>query len=421
VLVISIKSLKSILNVYFVLITIHVIVVYTIKNIGGFSINDPQYIFIKMWKEIVLLLFIALYIYKYKEKKVLLINLDLLILLFVMIGVVYMIVAPNKLTAIWSFRSIFQIFAFYLLGRFFFFDLNELRVLFLLLVIMGVLTSIFAVYQVEVLGTDFFTEIYGVDEVAVAMTSYGYDNIRASSTFITPHEFGLFLVLCFLFSSYLIKTSQRGKLFFYLAMVILLIGLAYSLSRSSILLFVISFGLFWVRNSKTLILFVLISTIFILILFYLEALDNFISIVDGRDPSSQGHYAVLQDFISHLNKYPFGSGLGTVGVVVRRFIEDAPQFEGEIFNIFAMMSIIGGTLYIFILGYQYLNLLFFTKTTSKTVYEFINLLKIVILVLTFRELILPRDFTNYSLGWFLLGSGASYFKFNHSISSVKSK
>jgi len=406
----KINTLKKVILVYFPLITIHVLVVYVIKNIGGFGINDPVYVVIKMWKEVVLAILIFLLIYNYRNNNISVNNLDLLIILFILIGIVYVIISPNITIGLWSFRSIYGVFAFYLLGRILPINFKDISNLLNVLIVMGLLTSIFGIIQVLVIGPEFFRDFYGEDEVAVAFTTYGYENIRASSTFITPHEFGLFLVLCFLFSSYLFKNKSLKKSSFIIINIILLVGLAFTLSRSSIVLLILCFGLYWVNNFKSTLVFIALCLCASIILYFIGVIDNFASVLEGRDPSSMGRFDVLDDFITHLKDNPLGSGLGTVGVVVRRFIPSAPQFEGEIFNIFAMLSLLGGTLYIILLFIPFLDNWRKSKEATHSSRNYYRMIAIIIIALTLRELILPRDFTNYALGWFLIGSSVSLYK-----------
>lgn len=415
-LILKIATLKKLLKYFFALITIHVLVVYFIKNIGGFEINSFAYVIVKMWKEVVLLVFLFLYAYANKEKRIKVNLLDTYIILFILLGIGYTIIAPSKLTALWSFRSIYEIFGFYLLGRFFFLEREELDFFFKTMILMGCLTSIFAIIQVQFLGANFFKEVYGLDEVATAMTTYGYDSIRAPSTFITPHEFGLFLVLCFMFSSYLYKTKKIKKRTFILVNILLLIGLAFSLSRSSILILLICYGLYWVDNIKSTFSFIAICLFAAIVMYFIGVMENFSSVLEGRDPSSMGRLVVLQEFITHVKENPLGSGLGTVGVVVRRFIPSAPQFEGEILNIFAMMSLMGGISYIILLIIPFLNNWRNSRLTSHSINakNYYRMIAIIVIALTLRELILPRDFTNYVLGWFLIGSSISQSNFSAS-------
>ena len=149
------------------------------------------------------------------------------------------------------------------------------------------------------------------------------------------------------------------------------------------------------------------------IVFYLMgAVDNFISVIEGRDPSSQGRFYVINEFLNHVEEYPLGSGLGTVGVVVRRFFPNAPQFEGELFNLIAMTSLIGGALYLSIILDVLLKLIVKILSKQGIDHPYYMLIFTIIIALVLRDLILPRDFTNYSLGWFLIGSTISLLRIN---------
>lgn len=417
----GVNAFKNILKYFFALITIHVLFVFYIKNLMGVSINDPLYIAIKMWKEIFLLFLLSLGVVQYtiSRKLIRLNHVDLVIVLFIVLGIFNLMLSPNISVGLWSFRSLFEIFGFYMLGRMFFLDLTQLKNFLIFIVIMGCITSIFGVIQVKFLGPDFFKEVYGMDEVAVALTGYGYASIRASSTFITPHEFGLFLVLCFLFSSYLFKEGHLKKNVFLVIILLLMVGLVLSLSRSSLVIAILCGGLYWVNNFKRLSLFLVICVIGAGFFFLFGAVENILSVVQGKDPSSQGRFAVFSEFVQHVKSHPFGSGLGTVGVVVRRFTPNAPQFEGEFFNLIAMTSFVGGIMYV---ATQLMSVLKLNFNFKDNGHKNLNRLILTIIVaLLVRELILPRDFTNYTLGWFLIGSTLSYSKSIKKLESGREK
>ena len=144
---------------------------------------------------------------------------------------------------------------------------------------------------------------------------------------------------------------------------------------------------------------------------YVGIVDNIMYSLSGADPSSSGRIGVINEAWSFFKSNPLGAGLGTVGVVVRRFIPDAPQFEGELFNILAMMGPLAIALHLYLLSKIYRK---FKNRFSKGIYKsafefnFSNMIIMILIAITCRELILPRDFTNYSLGWFLVGAGLTY-------------
>ena len=101
----------------FSLLTFHVTIIFVIAFIYGFSINDPGFILIKMWKEILALsgIFICFPLLLRSNLKIKGINnLDVFILLICGVGLIYVIGSSNQIRAIWSYRSLFGIYLFYL-------------------------------------------------------------------------------------------------------------------------------------------------------------------------------------------------------------------------------------------------------------------------------------------------------------------
>ncbi len=392
----------------FSLLTFHVTIIFVIAFIYGFSINDPGFILIKMWKEILALsgIFICFPLLLRSNLKIKGINnLDVFILLICGVGLIYVIGSSNQIRAIWSYRSLFGIYLFYLFGRMQNFSLIDFKKLFLLLFILGVIAAIIGICQVEVFKENFFLYLYGIQGGTPA--NY-YDKMRAQGTFITPHELGLFLVTIifaapFIFSFVKKKSSKIIALF---GMSIILIGLAYTMSRSSFVILgfgLLIFSLFSGRNLKivTVSLLVLLPTFF-----FLGSFDNFAGAYYGTDSSTSIHVRLIPEVITKILEAPQGIGLGEVGVVVRRFDPGALQYEGEFFNLSLQLGIIGAFLYLF---HNFLIIItcfsiYFTKTYELQFRYLAIFICLVTVGMMMRDLILPRDTFNYSFGWFIIGA-----------------
>ncbi|MCF7804255.1 MAG: O-antigen ligase family protein [Candidatus Marinimicrobia bacterium] len=399
--------------VYFFLVSIHVLLMYAFKGYMGLNINAPSFILIKLWKELVISLFILVNVVmtSYRRNKIefRMILLDDYIVLFLLLGILYIPIGGNLTTSIWSFRSLYEIFFFYMAGRFFVFTIDGYAKVLTRMIGIAVLVSIFAVIQVKYLGTNFFYDVYNVDKLAVAHTAYGYEQIRATSTFITAHEFGLFIVLQILFIPFLWNyyDSNKVKIFLSTSLLIILVGLVFSLSRSSIVILFVCGIIYLGRNFKRLPVYLILGIFVFYVLHYTGAIQNLSYIFIGMDPSSSGRLDVLNEAVHFIMDHPFGSGLGTVGVVVRRFIPTAPQFEGELFNILAQLSIVGLLIYISIYFQTFKQIKSAFHSENKSITNFSISVFLLVLALGLRELILPRDFSNYSWGWFMIGSFVS--------------
>ncbi len=403
------KNFVNITLVMFFLFSFHVLVVYYLKNIFGYDINSLEYIMVKMWKELLLVAmivgFVLSRVVSVNQSTTKLIFLDYLVTINILLGVLFLLIAENLLVGLWSFRSLFEIYGFYVLGRVCSYSFQDYRMFFRMLLLAGVLTSIFGVIQVEYLGVDFFYDIYGVDDIAIALTSWDYEKLRASSSFISPHEFGLFLVISIISFYYLIKTDNEKRKIYFTAFLIIIVGLIYSLSRSSYVILFVFIVIVSIKNRA----FVFYGLAFLLVSYFaldaLGILANIQSIFSGEDTSSSGRLDVLARAIDEYMKHPLGSGLGSVGVVVRRFNPEAPQFEGEIFNILVMLGPAGIFLHLLIYWTIFQKAFSLSiKNVSEKVQRISMVMILVIAALFLRELILPRDFTNYSIGWFLIGN-----------------
>ena len=198
----------------FSLLTFHVTIIFTIAYVYGYSINDPGFILIKMWKEILAVsgIFICVPLFiKSNLKLKSIYNLDVSIILICGLGLMYVITSHNQIQAIWSYRSLFGIFLFYFFGRLQNFSIQDFKNLLQLLFLLAVLAAIIGICQVEFFEDEFFLYLYGIRSEAGSITNY-YEKLRAQGTFVTPHELGLYLITIifakpFIFSFFKVVTG----------------------------------------------------------------------------------------------------------------------------------------------------------------------------------------------------------------------
>lgn len=402
--------------ILFSLLPFHVLIVYIIGNQLGYDINDARFIFIKMWKEGVVLLSLMIYFFGrmfglYFGKKFLVI--DYLFIVYFFLGIFYVLISDRLLMAIWSFRTLYAFLLLYLFGRIQNFEVEDFIQLTKVMFFIAIITALFGVYQVEVVGEEFHLIFYG-EEAPVQLQQYDYERIRATSTFISVHEFGLFLTLQ-LFSFPLlfsISKSNINRLYLFFGGFIILIGLFYSYSRSAILILVISLLFLGFRRAKYFFLVSVVIMFIYVLLSYFGALANLETVVSGKDPSAAGHEIVVREAVNSVIKNPLGIGLGKVGVIARRFDPSAPQYEGEWFNILVQMGFAAGML-ILIIYYLLFRIIYRIIKINEGENKLKNLSLLIILTLfalVLRDFILPRDQMNYFLGWFLIGSYISFLQ-----------
>ena len=394
----------------FTLLTFHVTIIYVIAFIYDYSINDPGFILIKMWKEVLALSGVIISVpllFRSNLKLKGVHNLDIFILLICGLGLIYVMMSPYQVRAVWSYRSLFGIFLFYLFGRVQNFSLQDFYKLLLLLFTLAVLAAIIGIGQVEFFKEEFFFYLYGIRSDAGSITNY-YDKLRAQGTFVTPHELGLYLITVVFASPFLFSLFKKtsAKVLTTLGIIIILVGLAYTMSRSSFVIFgcgLIVFSFLSKRNLKltSMVLVILIPTFIMM-----GAVENFSSAYEGRDSSTSIHVRLIQEAIVKILEIPQGIGLGKIGIVVRRFDPSAMQYEGEFFNLSIQLGLLGAFLYLILNGLVVLTCfsIYFTKTYSMEFRYLAIFICMVCIGMTLRDLILPRDTFNYSFGWFIIGA-----------------
>ncbi|MCA0446998.1 MAG: hypothetical protein LCH54_12310 [Bacteroidetes bacterium] len=401
--------------ILFLVIPFHVFISLYMSFKMGWGMNDIKLILFKMWKEIFLilgfLLFFILKIIKLKKEPFLQLHkVDLLVLSFSIIGLFYTLGGTDFGIAMWSYRSITYMFLFYFLGRIVDFEEKDwLRFGFTILGL-GVITSIIGVIQVEYFGPEFHAIFYGEDKLHYVFTSADYDKLRASSTFVSVHEFGLFMILGLFSSLYIFVIWKAKSVTKYVTLglinLVLLVGLIYSLSRSSFLILIIGFLFLSIRKLQYLIFGLVVALVFYYALDFIGAFDSFRTVASGKDPSTQGHSSIILTAITDFLSNPIGIGLGEVGVVVRRFKPEAIQYEGEFFNILVQMGVLGVT-FIILMSYKVFNIANkeFKTAENEIGFRMISIyIALIVICLFFRDLILPRDQMNFSLGWFYIGA-----------------
>ena len=184
----------------------------------------------------------------------------------------------------------------------------------------------------------------------------------------------------------------------------LLVGLFYSFSRSSIIILSVCYIIYLLRESRYLIYFLIIILLAYLLLDTLGGIESLSLLFSGYDPSTSGHIFIIEDAYKLFARNFWGTGLGSAGVIVRRFIEKAPQFEGDFFNLVVQMGIFGFVFYLV----TYILALFKSFKQSKGnkdpfLRDFSFYVFLIIVALILRDMILPRDQMNFWYGWFLIG------------------
>jgi hypothetical protein len=394
----------------------HVISVSIIGNRLGYSVNDLEFILIKMWKEFFVIMAIGFALFTVSKKNDTrgLFFIDYAVLIFTLIGVLYVVFAERIVFAVWSFRSLYAIYLFYLLGRVQRLSADELLKIARAQFAIAIVASIFGIYLVEFYEGDFYKEYYG-DDAPAQLESNDYEKSRTTSLFVSVHEFGLYLVFQLFALPWILRFVDRRAVltmfYYFVGSIVILIGLFYSFSRSSILILLLGITLIGIRKVRYLIPAFAFLIVIYFLFSYFDVFSNIETVTSGGDSSTIGHIAFITDALRIFSKNIFGIGLGKAGVVARRFDPAAPQFEGEWFNILVQMGIIQSALYLLIFLYIFYTAYRLYKKDRNTISKELSLIIILISMGMFlRDLILPRDQINFYYGWFIIGAYYSLLK-----------
>jgi hypothetical protein len=293
--------------------------------------------------------------------------LDIAIGLFILVEIVFLFLPPGpgltvRLFAI-QFDSLF--FAFYFLGRFFPYTYRQFRWIVGSLVAIGVLAGLFALIEVTVFR-DFLFRLrpyfaYLGSEVTRRLPTQFYSFIggvavqRPGSLYLNPIEFSFALLLPLLLVWALgLYNAYRPARRLWLALLVMLGGLAFALSRSAFIGLALGLGLVLLARQRMprwflalLVVLLLAATVVAGVL----RLDRFLlDTINVAEPSARGHLSRWQQSLETMQEAPLGLGLGSIGPVARRFVDrDALINESWYFQIASEMGIPAGLLFALIM------------------------------------------------------------------------
>lgn len=219
-------------------------------------------------------------------------------------------------------------------------------------IVIGVLISLFGIYQCIFLGDQFLLDLgYSSGKNGKLHHSFYFSGgilQRNVGTFSSANDFGLFLVIVIILLSY--YRVFTNKIIFRLVNFVLYLSLLLTFSRSAIL----GLGLYLlVANPKTgLKIISLISIAFILLnIYYSDMLSSinkfFLLTMSGKDPSIQGHIdSLLFSFDLLKDNFLFGLEMGRVGPKASIFFNTMIDVESSFFCLLFDVGIIGFIFYI---------------------------------------------------------------------------
>ncbi len=316
----------------------------------------------KLWRMGILLLLLLRMVWSTRRRPRIT-WLDLAIGLFFLVEMVFLLLPLGsgltvRLFAI-QFDSLFLVF--YFLGRLFPYTYRQFRWLVGSLVIVGTLAALWAVIEATVfpdflfrfrpyfaylgkeLGRDLPTQFYTfVGGTAVQ---------RPGSLYLNPIEFSFALLVPLSLTWALgIYNAHRPARHLWSALLVMLGGLLLALSRSAALGLATGLGLVVLLRQRIPRWFLILIAVLLLSAATLAAVLRLdlllVDTINIAEPSAQGHLLRWQRSMQTMQEAPLGLGLGSIGPVARRFVDDEALInESWYFQIATEMGIPTGLLF----------------------------------------------------------------------------
>jgi O-Antigen ligase len=304
----------------FLLMPLHTLTFNILKVDSGLS--ESIIVFLSMWKEFViaaLALNVVARVMSRGKLRITQPQFAFIVLAFILLGVIVVLYSPYLLPALYGFRGTFEPFFVLLLILALPLDSKLLERLLMGAIGTGVLISLFAIYEVFLLGFEFVFHYYAIG--GVLSTSFGFMGgrfQRAMGTFASPNQFSLYLtyLITLVFNLYLRNKERKNQMFMLGAALIMVFALVLTVSRSG--WFAAMAALFfsylvWRRKGKLTLLVLTILFPFSILLVGL-GLDQFLlSTVSLQEVSALGRIELTSYNIQTILQNPFGVGLGLVG------------------------------------------------------------------------------------------------------------
>lgn len=365
------KSIKVLFLVYLFFLPLHYLL---------FNVILSSYSFLKIWKEIVIIILIFLtllllknnsnFLSKYKFPNIF----SALCGVFVLISIIYFFVSPFKIAALNILRVYLIPIILYFIAKNIKFTDNDLKFGFNILSIEASLISLYAVFQSLFLGSQFLINIgYPIRENGRLSTSFylsGFGDFqRVAGTLVSSNTFAFFISIFFIICLYTLINkdikNDKTKMIIIFTLISSLIGLFFSFSRSSWLATFITSLLIMVDSQKKGKLNIsytkickcffglLILGIILIALLSILSKNNFFSLIieyalntiKFKDTSALSHISsYIKSFQVFLNNV-FGTGLGINGPKAAAYFNQFYHTESSYFLILFDFGIIGFLIY----------------------------------------------------------------------------
>jgi hypothetical protein len=310
-----------------------------------FNIPPSLLTIISLWKEYILMILLLQGIIR-NHLRIRVNLLDGLIIFYLIFSMLYILKSEKLTVGLYGFRGIAEPFAFYLLAKLYPLRLNNLNKFIRILFLVSVLISIFGFFQTFILGDKFL--VHYKTEIGILSSSHyariaGSRVIRASSTFTTPNQMGMYLAILLLIALGKFTQDIRDiSLTDFVIIFIILGGLLITLSRSSWMAFGIGLLLllFSSYKIKKKFLYALIGLLVtsIPIAIKLNFYERIVETLSLEDPSAAGRIPSIMNGLAFVVRNPLGIGLGMAGPRAAKFHEIL-RYHAENYYILMAMEI----------------------------------------------------------------------------------
>ena len=331
------------------------------------GLSDTMALAISMWKELILLmLIIRLVLRTTKQTRFRVKSVDLLLASYTAFVFVYVFVANSLIAGLYGFRGTVEPFAFYFIARRLSIRSKRLAKIINCLLIVAVLVSVFGFVQAYVLGYSFLLK-YAIDPITnrLANSNFAYMGgqfiIRASSTFSSPNQFGMYIAILILVGFGILSEHSVTGLKVTSVALVLIVGLLTTFSRSSWLAFgtgfLLMFGLRRKIKKQIVVVVFVLALLALPVVMRLNIFERVAETVSLADPSAAGRLPSIMSGIEFVQQNPLGVGLGTSGPRSVRFDKVLDQHAENFYVLMAMeIGVAGLLLYLVLIGMTVLQL-----------------------------------------------------------------
>lgn len=240
-----------------------------------------------------------------------------LLIFYMLVGVWGVLRSPSLVAGLYGFRGTFEPLALLLITLLLPLSTEWVRRVIPALLIVGGAVSLFAIFQVFVLGYPFFIRYFAVNgHLPTALSFAGGTFPRAIGTFFGPNQFSLYLSFLILLGLNLALRLPRWR-WPTLALVGLLgVALLLTVSRSgwvATLAGVIFSGLIWRRKDVFVLPLLVLMLVAVPLGLALDLDQYLIRTVSLSDPSAAYRLDINQRNLQIVLENPLGIGLGLVG------------------------------------------------------------------------------------------------------------